>query len=158
MLKEKSEITVSVVEDKNFQGGYYMYFTEFNNTAVLRVNKDGKYNMRAVVADGEKFSYPWDYKFLLPTDETISKLESTFNKTTFNSDKELNKVVFPVYCYLSVLHQFYKKPLFVKKMWYNKFKDIEKRKFEKVRSIAANLPSRQALKLLPKEEQSTFIE
>lgn len=156
MLKEKSGIVVEIADDVNFAGGFYLHFPEFK-TSVLRVNKDGKYNMRGVKFDGEKFTYPWEYKVLLPTDSTVEKLASNFDKAIFNNDKEEAKMLFPMYCYLSVLHQFYKRSLYSKKLWFEKYSDIEKRKFDKIRAVSSSLPSRQALRLLPQETQSDFI-
>ena len=52
----------------------------------------------------------------------------------------------------------YRKKLGSKKRWYPQFKDIESRKFEKVRRTLANLPSREALKLIPKDDQTKYIE
>ena len=156
-LQLKSGISVEIVDDRNFPGGFYMNFTEFS-TAVLRVNQYGKFSMRGVDPQEEKFAYPWKYKFLILTDKAIAELSKTFPQVAFDSSKEAEKALFPIFCYLNVLHQFYRKKLGNKRSWYPKFKDIESRKFEKIRHTLANLPSREALKLIPKEEQDKFIE
>ena len=157
MLKEKAGIELAVVEDHVFPGGYYMSFSQFN-TAVLRVNKDGKFNVRGVEVDANGvFSYPWKYRFLIPTDETITRLHEKFPQVTFDPDKESSKAVFPVFCYLNVLYQFYHKKLSGKSAWYDRYSNIERWKFEKIRSTIASLPSRGVLSLLSKEDQAKCI-
>ena len=44
-LQSKAGITVEIVDDHNFPGGFYMNFSEFS-TAVLRVNQYGKFSMQ----------------------------------------------------------------------------------------------------------------
>lgn len=152
MLKERGGIDTEIVSDRNFDGGFYLNFPEFS-TAVLRVNKDGKFSIRSVESTEDKFEYPFSYKFLIPTNSTVEKLGKTFANVHFDGERELTKAVFPVFCYVSVLHQFYKRSLAAKKTWFVKYKEIEKRKFEKIRSVCSGLPSRQALKLLTKDDQ-----
>lgn len=156
-LKDKAGVTVDIVDDHNFPGGFYMNFTEFN-TAVLRVNQYGKFSMRGVDFDNDAFSYPWKYKFLMLTDNAVDSLAKMFPQVEFDSTKEAEKALFPIFCYINVLHQFYRKKLGSKKRWYPNFKDIESRKFEKIRRTLANLPSREALKLIPKDDQEKYIE
>ena len=156
-LQSKAGITVEIVDDHNFPGGFYMNFSEFS-TAVLRVNQYGKFSMRGVEFKDDVFSYPWKYKFLMLTDTAVDKLAKTFPQVEFDVTKEAEKAMFPLFCYINVLHQFYRKKLGSKKRWYPQFKDIETRKFEKIRRTMSNLPSREALKLIPKEEQETYIE
>ena len=156
-LKDKAGVTVDIVDDHNFPGGFYMNFTEFN-TAVLRVNQYGKFSMRGVDFDNDAFSYPWKYKFLMLTDNAVASLAKMFPQVEFDSTKEAEKALFPIFCYINVLHQFYRKKLGGKKRWYPNFKDIESRKFEKIRRTLANLPSREALKLIPKDDQEKYIE
>ena len=114
--------------------------------------------MRSVDFENDVFSYPWKYKFLMLTDKAVDALAKTFPQVEFDSTKEAEKAMFPLFCYINVLHQFYRKKLGSKKRWFPQFKDIETRKFEKVRRTLANLPSREALKLIPKEEQAKYIE
>ena len=157
ILKEKSGIETTVVDDHVFQGGYYMNFTQFN-TEVLRVNKDGKFNIRGIDIDSDgKFTYPWKYRFLIPTDETIDKLSERFPQVTFYQEKESSKAVFPVFCYMNVLYQFYSKKMSGKSAWYDRYSGIERWKFEKIRSTIASLPSRGVLSLLSKDDQEKCI-
>ena len=83
-LKDKAGVTVDIVDDDNFPGGFYMNFTEFN-TAVLRVNQYGKFSMRGVDFDNDAFSYPWKYKFLMLTDNAVDSLAKMFPQVEFDS-------------------------------------------------------------------------
>lgn len=156
-LQTKAGINVEIVDDHNFPGGFYMNFPEFG-TAVLRVNQVGKFSMRGVNLENDTFSYPWKYKFLILTDNAINALSNTFPQVEFDSTKEADKALFPLFCYINVLHQFYRKKLGSKKRWYPNFNCIESRKFEKIRRTLANLPSREALKLIPKDDQDKYID
>ena len=86
-LQSKAGITVEIVDDHNFPGGFYMNFSEFS-TAVLRVNQYGKFSMRGVNFENDVFSYPWKYKYLILTDNAVNALAKTFPQVEFDSTKE----------------------------------------------------------------------
>jgi hypothetical protein len=123
-LQSKAGITVEIVDDHNFPGGFYMNFSEFS-TAVLRVNQYGKFSMRGVNFENDVFSYPWKYKYLILTDNAVNALAKTFPQVEFDSTKEAEKAMFPLFCYINVLHQFYRKKLGSKKRWYDKRKSCK---------------------------------